>query len=177
VSNTVKQPDIITDPAKYRRGWNGGLPETPCGSGSRIKNTHIQRKWIPQTIQKYGVKSVADLGAGDLNWMQKTDLGNVRYRAYDLVPRHPSVTQFDLLADDLPEADCYMVLWVLNHFTEKQARRAIERLASGPAKYLMMTWEPRVFNFLNLPSVETVVIRDRGKGDERGNVELRLHQL
>jgi hypothetical protein len=109
--------------------------------------------------------------------MQKTDLGNVRYRAYDLVPRHPSVKQFDLLADDLPEADCYMVLWVLNHFTEKQARRAIERLTSGPAKYLMMTWEPRAFDFLDLPYIETVVIRDRGKGDERGNVELRLHQL
>lgn len=171
-------PDIVTDEKKYRQGWHGGLPETPCGYGSRISQTRIQRKWIPQTIQKYGIESVADLGAGDLNWIQKTDLGDVKYRAYDLVPRHPSVKRLNILTDPLPEAECYMLLWVLNHFTEDQASTALGRILETRTPWLMMTWEPRMFDFLDLPDiVERVVIRDRGPGDKRGNVELRLHLL
>ena len=28
--------DIVTNPDKYKQGWTGGLPETECGSGSKI---------------------------------------------------------------------------------------------------------------------------------------------
>ena len=59
-------PDIITDAAKYRKGWTGGLPETKCGNGSRMRTTKIQRAWIPEIVKKYNIKSVADVGAGDL---------------------------------------------------------------------------------------------------------------
>jgi hypothetical protein len=165
--------DIITNPAKYQKGWVGGLPETPCGFGSKMSETEIQRKWIPQTLHKHGIKSVADIGAGDLNWIKHTDLGGIEYQAYDLVPRQPEVTPFNILTDELPEADCYMVLWVMNHFPEEMARIAANKLVAA-GKHLLMTWESRLWDFLDLGPVESVVIRHRPAGDYRGNVELRL---
>ena len=29
---------------------------------------------IPQIIEKYGIRSIADIGAGDLNWIKTMDL-------------------------------------------------------------------------------------------------------
>lgn len=166
--------DIVSDPEKYRRGWTSGLPSTKCGYGSRIDQTKIQRKWIPKVISEYGIASVADIGAGDLLWIDTIELG-CDYKAYDLVPRHPSVIEFDLLTDEIPKADCLMVIWVLNHLPPKMARIATEKLLNSGAKYLMYTYEPRMWDFTDLEAVESVVIRHRS--DERGNVELRLVEL
>ncbi len=81
--------DIITQVNKYKKGWGGGLPETPCGSGSLLKNTEAQRIWIPAIFKKYNIRTVADIGAGDLNWISQMDTSGIAYQAYDLVPRHP----------------------------------------------------------------------------------------
>lgn len=131
--------DIITEVDKYKRGWTGGLPETPCGSGSRMRETTQQREWIPQVIKKYGIKSIADIGAGDMNWINKTDLCGVDYTAYDLVPRNSSVKRFDLVQEVPPKVDMIMCLWVLNHFPFDHCRQAIKNLKASGAKYLMMT--------------------------------------
>lgn len=169
---TRPMPDVITDREKYERGWKGGLPETPCGAGSTIRNTHKQRQAITEWIEAYGIKSIADLGAGDLNWIRKTDLKGAEYCPYDLVPRHRDVMQYNLLTDPVPQADCLMVLWVLNHFPEAEARHALQKLYYSGARFLMMTWEPRMPKFTDLTAIESVVIRQRQ--DVRGNVELRL---
>ena len=81
--------DIITDVDFYQTGGKGGLPETPCGFGSRLSETKAQRQWIPEIIGKYGIKTIADIGAGDLNWITHMNMGGVEYAAYDLVPRKP----------------------------------------------------------------------------------------
>ena len=164
--------DIISDPAKYRRGWTGGLPETPCGFGSKLRATRFQRKWIPEQIAKYGILDVADIGAGDLNWIKQTELG-CAYRAYDLIPRHKDVAPLNLLTDELPVADCYMVLWVINHIPPHEQGVAIERLQAGGARYLMMTWDERMEPCTDLPCIEKAVLRhDRGI-----DFEIRLCKL
>ena len=99
--------DIITEVAKYKKGWVGGLPETECGSGSMLKNTELQRKWMPEIVKKYGIKTVADIGAGDLNWV-KSMSWDVEYTPYDLVPRHPEVQPFNLLEKIPPKVDMIM---------------------------------------------------------------------
>lgn len=135
--------DIITEVKKYQQGWTGGLPETPCGAGSTMRETKKQREWIPKIIERYNIKSIADIGAGDLNWIKHTDLSGVEYQAYDLVPRDPSVVKFDLLQEIPPKVDLIMCLWVLNHFPYDHCQKAIENLKASGAKYLMMTDRPR----------------------------------
>lgn len=171
--------DIITDVTKYEKGWHGGLPETECGYGSKVSATVIQRKVIPEWVAKYGIKSVADIGAGDLNWIKLINVG-CPYKPYDLVPRHPEVKRFDLLKDRMPQADCYMVLWVLNHFPEKQAEHAINKLTRTKARWLITTWDTRLWPFLDLPVTEEIQIRGPSKpGRPNGHtgIMLRLHDI
>lgn len=135
--------DIVKSLEKYRKGWTGGLPETQCGHGSLVSVTEKQRQWLPEMFAKYKIKSIADIGAGDLNWIKHMDLGEIEYTPYDLVPRHPSVTQFDLLQEVPPKVDLIMCLWVLNHLDYDDCARAIDNLLASKSKYLIMTDRPK----------------------------------
>lgn len=139
--------DIITETDKYKKGWGGGLPETPCGNGSRLSQTVDQRKWIPEIVQKYNIKTIADIGAGDLNWIKHTTLGDVEYKAYDLVPRKAEVISFDLIKQVPPKVDLIMCLWVLNHFPIEHCRQAVHNLLASGAKYILMTDRERYREF------------------------------
>ena len=135
--------DIVTDIEKLKKGWHGGLPETPCGYGSTIEATRAQRDWIPKIIKKYHIKSVVDVGAGDLNWFGKMKLPKtLRVLHCDVYPRHPDVVEFDLLHESPPPADLILCLWVLNHFNLESCRQALANLKASGSKYLMMTDRP-----------------------------------
>jgi hypothetical protein len=171
--------DVINNREKYQRGWTGGLPETECGFGSKLSQTIAQRDWLVEVTKRHDIKSIADIGAGDLNWskliLPRLEAQGCAYRGFDLVPRHKSVTAFDLLADPLPEAECYWCIWVLNHFPPEQARVALDKFLESDARYLVMQWEIRNPDFMDLPGVDSITIRQRN--DWRGSVELRLIDL
>ena len=155
-------PTIITDPEKYKKGWHGGLPETPCGYGSKFSQTEVQRKWIPEMVEKYGIESIADIGAGDLGWISKTELG-CKYQGYDLVKRHKDVIEYNLLTDPLPSGDCLMVNWLLNHFPAEMQKIAIDKLMMSGSRYLIMTYDERMEPCTDLGFIESVALRhDRG---------------
>ena len=159
---------IITEVSKYQKGWTGGLPETACGFGSKISETATQREWIPQIVKKYQIHSIADIGAGDLNWMPLVKWPHpVMYHAYDLVPRRPGVYEFDIIHQIPEPVDCLMCLWVLNHLPEEHARQALANLKASGSKYLMVTYWPAMFDFLDLEPLESVVIRKRINADIR----------
>jgi len=157
--------DIITEVAKYQKGWKGGLPETRCGSGSKISNTVEQRDWLPDIVERYGIKSIADIGAGDLNWMKLVDW-DVEYNAYDLVPRHKDVVEFDILKDDIPKAECILLLWVLNHFPFDHCEAALDKVIGSGAKYLIMTdrpiWREEQPPAICMPYIEELVLNEKG---------------
>lgn len=158
--------DIVTEVAKYKKGWVGGMPETPCGSGSTMKETRQQREWLPAMIDKYGIRTVADIGAGDLNWIKTLDW-DVEYTPYDLVPRQPEVQPFDLIKQVPPQVDLILCLWVLNHLPFEHCRAAIKNLKSSGAKYLMMTdrpiWREEQPPEIDMPFIEEIVLN--GKQD------------
>lgn len=158
--------DLITDVKKYKQGWTGGLPETPCGHGSKIRVTKKQREWIPEIIKKYGIKSISDIGAGDLNWIKETDLDGVDYTPYDLVPRLPEVVEFNLVEEVPAKVDMIMCLWVLNHFPYDSCLQAIQNIKDSGAKYLMMTDRLRYRkdqpDEIVMPFVERLVLNDKG---------------
>ena len=161
--------DQVNDIAKYRKGWTGGLPETPCGYGSKLGATQIQREVIPLWMHYYDIQTIADIGAGDLNWVKHIKwIDEPVIHHYDLVPRHRDVEPLDLLADDLPHADCIWLLWVLNHFPEEQMRQGLEKVLSSGCKYLLMTYESRLPDFMDLDCVEEVQLRPPKPGVNTG---------
>ena len=154
--------DVITNPDKFIKGWNSGLPETPCGHGSKLSTTVEQRKWIPEIIRKYEIKTIADIGAGDLNWISKMDLCGVDYKPLDLVPRHPDVQQFDLVNEVAPKVDMLMCLWVLNHLPYENSQRAILNLKNSGSRYLLMSdrpiWRDEQPPEIEMPFIECFVL-------------------
>lgn len=163
---------IITDPEKYKKGWHGGLPETPCGFGSKFNQTKIQREWIPEQVEKHGIKSIADIGAGDLNWASRTEFG-CDYTPYDLIPRSQGVTKLNILTDKLPKADCLMVLWVVNHLSPSEQAIAVSNLLASNARYLIMTWDKRMEPCTDLAYIEKAILRK----DKGVDFEIRLIEL
>ena len=153
----------------YQRGWHGGLPETKCGHGSRVSVTEFQRKWIPEQVKKYGITSIADIGAGDLKWAALTAFG-CDYTPYDLIPRAQGVIQFDLLTDKLPEVDCMMVNWLLNHFSPDDQQMAIDKLTASDSRYMIMTYDNLMEPCTNLQYKEMAVLRKSNGRD----LEIRL---
>lgn len=158
--------DIVSDVAKYRTGWTGGLPETECGYGSTLDATEAQREWIPALFRRHNIRTVADIGAGDLNWIQHTDLAGIEYKAYDLVPRHPAVKAFDLLQEVPPRVDCIMLLWVLNHLPFDECRQAIKNLKASGATYVLMTDRPKLHADqppeIKVQALESLLLNDKG---------------
>ncbi len=125
------------------KGWRGGLSEgTECGQGSTLANTAIIRAWLPRIAKQYGIDSVCDAGAGDLHWIRLVDW-NVKYQAFDLVPRRHDVTKLDITREALPPCDAILCRMVLNHLwgdndDDTRVGMALE-LFRQSAKYLLAT--------------------------------------
>jgi hypothetical protein len=159
---------IITQPEKYWQGWAGGLPETPCGFGSKLSQTEIQRTWMPAMVEKYQISTISDIGAGDLNWIGLIEWPHpVRYSALDLVPRAKSVTPFDIIYEIPPKSDLLVCLWLLNHLPEHHAKAALKNLLASGSKYLMYTWWPAMADFLDLDADDSVIIRSQIEAELR----------
>lgn len=111
--------------ARMKAGWRGGKSEgTPCGSGSLKSRTRAIRQGIPLLLEKYGIRSVCDAGAGDLYWSRGV-FKNVRYRAFDLVPRHPDVEALDFTKQRLPDCDLIICRQVLIHLDPPRIQAAL----------------------------------------------------
>jgi hypothetical protein len=170
--DAISVNDIVKDANKWQNGWVGGLPETACGAGSRVSYTVQQRAALARWAKEFKVGTVADIGAGDLNWsgLIKWPPG-LRYSAWDLVPRHRDVIEFDILREIPPKVDLIMCVWVLNHFPENDARAALRNLYLSNSRLLAYTWRPNMFEFLDIDPIDSVIIwRDK-------DVELRLVDL
>lgn len=153
---------------EYERGWVGGLPETPCGYGSLISQTRQQREWLADIAERYQIKTIADIGAGDLNWIPLVNWPHqVTYSAYDLVPRNSGVKKFDILQQVPKKFDCILCLWVLNHMSEAQALKAIENIRASGSVYMVLTYWPAMPKSLDIEPLESVVIRPRINADIR----------
>ena len=137
-----------------------------------MRETEIQREWLPEMVAKYGITDIADIGAGDLNWMAHTELG-CGYTPYDLIPRAHGVKQLDLLTDKLPKAHTLMCLWVINHLPPDMQEVAINKLKGSGSKYLIMTYDSRMEPCTDLPYIETTRLKRR----DNHNFDIRLIEL
>jgi len=164
----------MNDIEKYKVGWGSGLPETPCGSGSMIKNTIKQQAWLPKIVEKYNIRSIADIGAGDMNWISKIEWPHeIDYKPFDLIPRHHLVSAFDVIAEIPPKVDLVMCFWVLNHLDDKLAQKAMDNIKKSGSKYLMVTNIPEwKHDYIEkLPYIDILYLEDR-KGKEIRLIEM-----
>lgn len=123
---------------RMAKGWRMGKHDgTVCGSGSTRANTANIRTWLPLVCEKYGIATVCDAGAGDLHWIKLVQWP-VKYRAFDLIPRHESVQQWDITVKALPECDAILCRTVLNHLCHERTQMAIEQFKLS-ARYLIAT--------------------------------------
>jgi hypothetical protein len=132
---------MLSDADMYERmekGWRGGITDgTLCGNSSTMQNTKAVRWWLPDIVERYGIKSVCDAGAGDLHWI-KHITWSVPYRGFDLIPRHSDVKKLDITVDRLPDCDLILCRAVLNHLDEARIQMAL-RLFAESGKYLAAT--------------------------------------
>jgi len=121
--------------------WESGLPETPCGKGSKLENTRVIRAWLPDVIERYNVQSIADIGCGDQNWIHECLPKGIEYSGFDLVPRRSDVQTFDLTREVIPyPVDMILCIYVLNHLKPDMAERAIRLMKESGAKYVLMSY-------------------------------------
>jgi hypothetical protein len=130
-----------------------------------MEATKQQRKWIPSLIEKYQIKTIADIGAGDMNWIRHTDLRGAEYSPFDLVPRRAEVTQFDIVRQVPARYDMIMCLWVLNHMPFENCRAALKNIVESGAHYLLMTHRPVWLKEqppeIDMPFLEEIVITEK----------------
>ena len=123
---------------RFARGWGSGGKETRCGVGSTLASTAHIRPLLRPLFDRYGVQSINDAGAGDLNWIRHVDLTGIVYRPFDLVPWHASVQQADITDGLLPVADLILCRAVFNHLSPGKIQRALD-LFRPSATYLLAT--------------------------------------
>jgi hypothetical protein len=122
----------------FKNGWTSGLPESICGHGSTMRYTTQLRLALPIIIQGLKVKTIHDIGCGDLNWIQSVNLGETIYRGFDLIPRYRNITKLDIIKEDPPPADLIICRDVLMHFPNKEALIALKRIKKT-CRYLLAT--------------------------------------
>ena len=127
---------------KFVTEWQSGMPETPCGAGSKVDRTKIIRDWLPRMVEKYEIYDINDIGAGDLNWIGLVDWPHeVDYYPTDVRPRHSDVGWLDIVETIPRKADLCMCFYVLNHFRKRQDwYAALDNIQQSGSKYLMMTY-------------------------------------
>ena len=70
--------------------WNNGNSSVPrSGPGSALENTGSVISFLDKFIIDKNIKSICDIGCGDLTWIQKTSFFQnqmIMYKGYDIVP-------------------------------------------------------------------------------------------
>ncbi len=101
------------------------------------------------------IKSVLDIPCGDFLWMQKVDLGQVKYTGADIVEElvlknrstytgknNIEFKQVNLIKDNLPVNDLVISRDCLVHLSYSNIYEAVKNLKSSGCKYLLTTTFP-----------------------------------
>lgn len=133
--------------------WTDKLPGMPrSGRGALYERSLPVVKFIQDRIASNDVRSIADIGCGDLTYMSKIDAvvgGAVSYVGYDIVPslvdEHRRLPWGEFRLGDITapgfrvEADLVLVKDVLFHLEDAQIDAALRNLSSSSWSYLLLT--------------------------------------
>jgi SAM-dependent methyltransferase len=159
-----------------QRFWNERyerLPELGSGPGSRAYGAWIKRRLIREVVAKHQIRSILDIGCGDLCWFQEDLIAEVAYCGCDISKvivernraRFPQL-QFllhDMASAALPQtADLIVCFDVLIHQIEHVAFQRTLRhvLASLSHVGLLSYLTPGGLSAPVLPDTPADVLRD-----------------
>jgi hypothetical protein len=139
--------------ARMAMGWARGnmKAESQCGTGSNMSATTAARNWLSIIAKAYDIETVADIGAGDLNWIGAVDW-NVQYQGYDVYPRHENVQYFDGTKDVPPKCDLILCRQVMIHLPKDRAYAMLDNFRLSGSTYLAATtWDDPTNNDWDAP--------------------------
>lgn len=137
--------------------FTAGLPETGCGAGSMLANTHQVRGMLPVIMRGLGVGTLLDAPCGDFNWMAHTDLSSVDYIGCDYdtehvrsaiirgsqpiyyQPRSKRVLTLDICLDRLPTADMMLCRDFLQHLPTETVCGVLKNFLASGITWLLAT--------------------------------------
>ena len=131
-----------------KNAWKGGLPETICGSGSTIRNSSIIIEGLNKMINNYDIKSIADLGCGDFNWMKKVNLSSIDYIGYDWFIKNNAdiygsenitFAEGNIADIDIRKSDLVICKDVMIHMDNDHALAILNNIKRSKPKYLFVT--------------------------------------
>jgi SAM-dependent methyltransferase len=154
-------PDTASLQAVFQRiyreeTWTDKLPGMPrSGRGALLERSLSVVAFIRERIADGSVRSIVDVGCGDLTYMSaipEVTSGQVDYRGIDIVPelieehRRLAWGSFDVGDITSPRfrarADLVVVKDVLFHLTNEQALVAVDNLRASRWRWLLLTSSP-----------------------------------
>jgi hypothetical protein len=124
------------------------------GVGSNLDATRTISQSLPKVLESLSVRTMLDIPCGDFLWMQRVDLGSVRYTGADiiesLIESHQQLygsaksdfRVLDVVTDDLPEVDLIFCRDCLVHFSHRLIRKAVNNIKRSRSRYLLTTTFP-----------------------------------
>ncbi|WP_272149400.1 class I SAM-dependent methyltransferase [Tenacibaculum aiptasiae] len=131
--------------------WGGNTSEFYSGDGSH--NTNIVKPYVEIVASflnsfKNGL-TVCDLGCGDFNVGKQLVKDTKKYVGVDIVPNLIAYNKanfreenlefhcLDIAEEELPFADCVMIRQVLQHLSNTEVQRIVDKLSAF--KYIILT--------------------------------------
>ncbi len=129
--------------------WNNNEISIPrSGPGSSLDNAADTIFFINNIVNKYDIKSVVDLGCGDLTWMNRTLAFKKDYIGIDISEEIIELNQKNytdktfmvksIIIDDIPKADLFIIRDVIFHLLNKEILQLFDNI-KNKYKYLLIT--------------------------------------
>jgi SAM-dependent methyltransferase len=129
----------------YQNNWWGGQPgELYSGNGSGPEASASFVQTVREYIESHGIRSVVDLGCGDFRIGSQLPRPGLTYTGVDVVPALVESHQrtfaragvefvaVDIVDDELPNGDLYLLRQVLQHLSNAQIARVLAKLRDKP---------------------------------------------
>jgi hypothetical protein len=128
-----------------------GSLESRSGPGSTLEETKFLREKLKEIVKQKDIKSVVDIPCGDFNWMKEIVFSFESYTGGDIVEqciktnseeyasKRIKFIDFDLLNDNIPDADLLIVRDIVGHFPLEDGKKIIDNILRSNCKYLLST--------------------------------------
>lgn len=129
--------------------WRGR--NSVSGRGSDLDQAEHIIKEIPVLLKEMGISTILDIPCGDFNWMQKIDLGGIKYIGADIVKEiiennknkyekdNVSFQCLDLHEDTLPQVDLILIRDCLVHLSYEDIFKSLNNVCNSMSTYLLTT--------------------------------------
>jgi hypothetical protein len=147
------------------------------GNGSSIDQTQEIAEAIPRFAAQLEIRSMLDIPCGDLVWMSRVNLGDIKYIGADVAPslilhlksKYPdrNLQALNIVQDALPKVDLIFCRDLFVHLTNKDIHCAIKNIKASKSQYLATT------TFTNRAINRNLPILTRGVAWRTINLELQ----